>query len=203
MGKNVARTHWSASALSTAGVLPGHGPSSNVNTTSPLRRKSCILKCSQPKPGPPVVSISTTRETRIAFGFAHDDAGAAAGGGAAANVAGAGAAGAAPAAGALVCAHATVNAPTETDTTIAHALATRIACSLAVTVHHPKFCKPSLKAKAAGSQSKVCTKQEKTRRVLVSWLRSQMRQTWLNALIVDTIVARDQRTEKRHNGRRE
>src|SRR5262249_17917528 len=117
----------------TAGVLPSHGPSSNVSTTSPLRRKSCILKCSQPKPGPPLVSISTTRETRIAFGFVHDDAGAAAGGGAAANAAGAGAAGAVPAAGALVCAHATVNAPTETDTTIAHALATRIACSLAVT----------------------------------------------------------------------
>ena len=34
IGKNTALVHWSASALSTAGVCPGHGPSSNVRTTS-------------------------------------------------------------------------------------------------------------------------------------------------------------------------
>src|SRR5215471_18206889 len=69
IGKKVALTQWSASALSTAGVLPGHGPSSKVKTTSWSRRKSCILKCSQPKPGPPVVSISTVRDTPKALGF--------------------------------------------------------------------------------------------------------------------------------------
>src|SRR5262249_3782835 len=58
-------------AARTACVLRGHGPSSNVKTTSPSRRKSCDLKCSKPKPGPPFVSTSTTRETPIAFGFAH------------------------------------------------------------------------------------------------------------------------------------
>src|SRR5665811_876065 len=35
MGKNRALVHCAASALSTAGVLPGHGPSSKVSTTSP------------------------------------------------------------------------------------------------------------------------------------------------------------------------
>src|SRR6195952_5862571 len=55
--------HSSASAFSTAGVLPGQGPSSNVSTTSLSLRKSSCLKCSKPKPGPPVVSICTTRET--------------------------------------------------------------------------------------------------------------------------------------------
>src|SRR5262245_38285304 len=107
MGKNVARTHWSASALSTAGVLPGHGPSSNVSTTSPLRRKSCILKCSQPKPGPPVVSISTTRAVPSALGFPGQfEVGAVAAGGAAASAGGA-AAGVADG-GRAVCAHANV-----------------------------------------------------------------------------------------------
>src|SRR5690349_8571728 len=77
----------SASALRTAGVLPVHGPSPNVSTTSPFFRKSCILKCSQPKPGPPVVSISTTRDVRSALGLpGQDSIGAAAGGGAAAKV---------------------------------------------------------------------------------------------------------------------
>ena len=36
-------------------------------------RKSNCLKCSKPKPGPPVVSISTTRETPSAFGLAQVD----------------------------------------------------------------------------------------------------------------------------------
>src|SRR5688572_7960574 len=106
MGKNVARTQWSASALSTAGVLAGHGPSSKVKSTSPLRRKSCILKCSQPKPGPPVVSISTTRATPSALGLPGQAAvGAAAGGGAAAR---AGGAAAGVAGGRPVCAQAKV-----------------------------------------------------------------------------------------------
>src|SRR5271157_4140798 len=61
ISKKVALRHSSASALSTAGVLPGQGPSSKVKTTSLSRRKSYCLKCSKPKPGPPVVSISTMR----------------------------------------------------------------------------------------------------------------------------------------------
>ena len=61
ISKNVALRQLSASALSTAGVFSGHGPSSKVSTTSPARRKSYCLKCSKPKPGPPVVSISTMR----------------------------------------------------------------------------------------------------------------------------------------------
>src|ERR1700750_2052193 len=61
--------HSSDSALSTAGVLPGHGPSSKVSTTSLSVRKSSCLKCSKPKPGPPVVSTSTTRLTPSASGL--------------------------------------------------------------------------------------------------------------------------------------
>ena len=52
IGKNSALAHRPASALSTAGVLLGDGPSSKVKTTSPSRRKSYALKCSNPKPGP-------------------------------------------------------------------------------------------------------------------------------------------------------
>src|SRR5262249_10020839 len=59
------------------------------------RRKSCCLKCSKPKPGPPVVSISTVRETPSAFGLSHLAAEACAAGGFAA-------AGAAARAGAAV-----------------------------------------------------------------------------------------------------
>src|SRR6185436_14221612 len=61
--------HSSASVLSTEGVLTGQGPSSKVSTTSWSRRKSSCLKCSKPKPGPPVVSISTTRVTPSALGL--------------------------------------------------------------------------------------------------------------------------------------
>src|SRR3954471_25063592 len=60
--------HWSASVLSTEGVLTSQGPSSKVSTTSLSFRKSSCLKCSKPKPGPPVVSICTTRETPSASG---------------------------------------------------------------------------------------------------------------------------------------
>src|SRR5204862_5391481 len=60
------------SAASTAGVFLGHGPSSKVRTTSPSRRKSWLLKCSKPKPGPPVVSISTTRATPSALGLLQE-----------------------------------------------------------------------------------------------------------------------------------
>src|SRR5262245_20674852 len=83
----MALTQWWARAASTATVFFGQGPSSNVRTTSPSRRKSCVLKCSNPKPGPPVVSISTVRETPRAFGLpGHlDDALAGGGGGAAAG----------------------------------------------------------------------------------------------------------------------
>src|SRR5580692_9964921 len=85
--------HWSASDFNTEGVLTSHGPSSKVSTTSLSRRKSSCLKCSKPKPGPPVVSISTTRPIPSALGLeqgALAGAGAAAGTGAAATAAGGG-----------------------------------------------------------------------------------------------------------------
>src|SRR6201995_750848 len=63
MVKKMPVVHSSASVFSTDGVLTGHGPSSKVSTTSLSFRKSSCLKCSKPKPGPPVVSICTTRET--------------------------------------------------------------------------------------------------------------------------------------------
>src|SRR5471032_1001597 len=100
--------HSSASALRTAGVLPGHGPSSKVNTTSFSLRKSSSLKCSKPKPGPPVVSISTVRAMPRALGLVQ---GALVG----AAAAGTGAAcGAAAPAGAEVCDHAALDAHNET-----------------------------------------------------------------------------------------
>src|SRR3954462_13385148 len=80
--------HSSASAFSTAGVFFGQGPSSKVSTTSLSRRKSSSLKCSKPKPGPPVVSISTVRPTPSAFGLLQ--AARAGGGGWAAAAAGGG-----------------------------------------------------------------------------------------------------------------
>src|SRR5947209_10501969 len=64
--------HSSARVFSTDGVLTGHGPSSKVSTTSWSRRKSNCLKCSKPKPGPPVVSISTTRATPSALGLLQE-----------------------------------------------------------------------------------------------------------------------------------
>src|ERR1700694_3774150 len=101
--------HSSARVFSTEGVLTGHGPSSNVSTTSLSRRKSSCLKCSKPKPGPPVVSISTMRAMPSAFGFAQGVfAGAGAGAGAAA-VCGAG-----WPLGAGVCAQAAPDAHSET-----------------------------------------------------------------------------------------
>src|SRR5882724_2194706 len=113
--------HSSASVFSTDGVLSGHGPSSNVSTTSLSRRKSSCLKCSKPNPGPPVVSISTVRPTPSAFGLVQAAlagwaaAGAAAGIGAGAAAAAGAACGAAPplAAGG-VCDHA---APDESNET--------------------------------------------------------------------------------------
>ena len=112
MAKNVALTHCAASTRSTAGVVPGQGPSSSVSTTSPSRRKSCALKCSKPKPGPPVVSISTTRETPNALGLLHELVGMAAGIGALAwaTAAGASAARAEPVAGLSISVTAVVGA---------------------------------------------------------------------------------------------
>src|SRR5271154_1928616 len=69
ISKNVALVQLSCSALSTIGVLPGHGPSSKVSNTSLSRRKSYCLKCSVPKAGPPVVSIWTMRDRPIALGL--------------------------------------------------------------------------------------------------------------------------------------
>src|SRR3954453_5929260 len=70
----MALVQCACSAASTAGVFLGHGPSSKVSTTSPSRRKSWVLNCSDPKPGPPVVSISTTRLIPRALGLpSHED----------------------------------------------------------------------------------------------------------------------------------
>src|SRR3954468_1342486 len=74
IGKKIALVQCAASAASTAGVFFGQGPSSKVSTTSPSRRKSWLLKCSKPKPGPPVVSISTTRLIPRALGLLQEDA---------------------------------------------------------------------------------------------------------------------------------
>jgi integrase len=71
ISKNVALRHSSWSALSTATVLTGRGPSSNVKTTSLSWRKSCPFRCCKPNSGPTVVSISTTRETPMASSFSH------------------------------------------------------------------------------------------------------------------------------------
>src|SRR5271154_235693 len=71
ISKNVALMQLSCSALSTSGVLPGHGPSSKVSTISLSRRKSYCLKCSVPNAGPPVVSICTMRDRPIALGLLH------------------------------------------------------------------------------------------------------------------------------------
>src|SRR5581483_261453 len=69
ISKNVALAQLSCNALITAGVFSGHGPSSNVSTTSWSRRKSYCLKCSLPKAGPPVVSIWTTRDSPMPSGL--------------------------------------------------------------------------------------------------------------------------------------
>src|SRR6266571_1370510 len=99
--------HSSASVFSTEGVFTGHGPSSNVSTTSLSRRKSRSLKCSKPKPGPPVVSISTVRPMPSALGLVQAGL---AGAGAAAG----GAWGAAAPLAAGVCDHAVLEASSET-----------------------------------------------------------------------------------------
>src|SRR3954469_934192 len=96
--------HSSDSALTTAGVLPGHGPSAKVSTTSLSRRKSSCLKCSKPKPGPPVVSISTTRPIPSASGLPEQATLGETGGLAAAGVAAAGAGAVAAAGGGAVAA---------------------------------------------------------------------------------------------------
>src|SRR6188768_1309582 len=65
----MALVQWAARAARTEGVFFGQGPSSKVSTISPSRRKSWLLKCSKPKPGPPVVSISTVRAIPRALGL--------------------------------------------------------------------------------------------------------------------------------------
>src|SRR2546430_321931 len=85
IGKKMALVQCAWSAASTAGVFLGHGPSSKVSTTSPSRRKSWLLKCSNPKPGPPVVSISTTLATPSASGLPGQEELFVAGGGVAAS----------------------------------------------------------------------------------------------------------------------
>src|SRR5262249_46320219 len=95
IGKKIALVHCAARAASPAAVFFGNGPSSKVSTTSPSRRKSWLLKCSKPKPGPPVVSISTTRETPSASGLPGHEEPARAGAGDAGSAAAAGTCGAA------------------------------------------------------------------------------------------------------------
>src|SRR6516165_4122993 len=86
ISKKVAFMQLSCSALSTIGVFSGQGPSSKVSTTSLSRRKSYCLKCSVPNAGPPVVSISTTRDKPIAPGLSQAGIALAAGGLGAAGV---------------------------------------------------------------------------------------------------------------------
>ena len=121
--------HSSASVFSTEGVLTGHGPSSKVSTTSLSRRKSSCLKCSKPNPGPPVVSISTTRAIPSASGLAQA-AFAGTGAAAGAGTAGAGAAGAACGAAAplvaAACDQAAPGAPSEIAPARINAAAMRI-----------------------------------------------------------------------------
>src|ERR1700687_5921059 len=111
IGKKIPVVHSSASVFKTEGVLTGHGPSSNVSTTSLSRRKSSCLKCSKPNPGPPVVSISTTRAIPIASGFVQ---GGFAGARAAPGAGAAAACGAVAPVGAGVCDHAAPDAHSET-----------------------------------------------------------------------------------------
>src|SRR5690349_13745025 len=138
MGKKIALVHSSARVFSTDGVLTGHGPSSNVSTTSLSRRKSSCLKCSKPKPGPPVVSISTVRPTPSAPGVLHAaragcggcaTAGAAAAAGAGAACGAAVGGEAAPLAGG-VCAQAALEANSETVPAKINPAAIRILFSL-------------------------------------------------------------------------
>src|SRR5215213_7250640 len=117
--------HSSANVFRTAGVFTGHGPSSNVSTTSLSRRKSSSLKCSKPKPGPPVVSISTVRPMPSASGLLQ---GGRVGAGAAAAGAACGAAGAPLADG--DCAHAALDANSETAPAKINPAAIRIMFSL-------------------------------------------------------------------------
>jgi hypothetical protein len=52
ISKNVALGHSSASALSTALVLPGHGPSSNVKTTFCVAKEVVSFKVLKAEAGP-------------------------------------------------------------------------------------------------------------------------------------------------------
>src|SRR5438477_2915511 len=65
--KKVALVHCVANAARIVREYLGVGPSSNVNTTSPGARKSLSPR-GVPNHGPPVVSISTVRETPSVFG---------------------------------------------------------------------------------------------------------------------------------------
>src|SRR4051812_34852660 len=121
--------HSSASVFRTEGVFTGHGPSSKVRTTSLSRRKSSSLKCSKPKPGPPVVSISTVRPMPSASGLlqggrVETGAGGGAGAGAACG-AGAGALGTGSA-----CDHAALDAHSETAPATINPAGIRILFSL-------------------------------------------------------------------------
>src|SRR6185295_16464462 len=122
--------HSSASVFKTEGVFTGHGPSSKVSTTSLSRRKSSSLKCSKPKPGPPVVSISTVRPMPSAFGLLQGgrvETGAG-GGGAGAGAACGAAAGALGAGSA--CDNAALDANSETAPARINPVAIRILFSL-------------------------------------------------------------------------
>jgi hypothetical protein len=65
--KNVARTHSALSASSTLGVVPGHGPSSNVSTNSLRRSGNVVGKCLRPTRGVVLASTSMTRSVPRAW----------------------------------------------------------------------------------------------------------------------------------------
>jgi hypothetical protein len=73
--QNVARTHSSLSASSTAGVVEGQGPSSNVNTISFRRQRQGVWKLFAANPALSAVSTASTRSVPSASGLpGHESA---------------------------------------------------------------------------------------------------------------------------------
>jgi len=67
--KKVARTHSCLSASRTAAVVPGHGPSSKVSTTSLSASGRVAGKCLRPTLGVAATSTASTRDVPRASGL--------------------------------------------------------------------------------------------------------------------------------------
>src|SRR5260221_14206884 len=78
--KKVALTHSWRSAVSTASVVPGQGPSSKVSTTSLGCSGSVARKCLRPTAGVVAGSTARTRAVPSAAGLPEQSAAPAAGG---------------------------------------------------------------------------------------------------------------------------